>query len=186
MLDLDADDEKVLEEHYRISQIPKIKGSISSCFEMHMKPYVDTEEAELREGVIKEISNDFEDPEKNCLQSEDLAILNSSLIMFTKIKHLLNRASTLSRTQTMFDVYTVIKQNILYYLNMLNDKVLKDDRNSKKIEIKFYQDVCIYLNTVDYIKETLQSVQDSLSNLLDEPFNENIDFKNEEDCCVQL
>ena len=67
---------------------------------------------------------------------------------------------------------------------MLNDKVLKDDRNSKKIEIKFYQDVCIYLNTVDYIKETLQSVQDSLSNLLDEPFNENIDFKNEEDCCV--
>ena len=27
MLDLDADDEKVLEEHYRISQIPKIKGN---------------------------------------------------------------------------------------------------------------------------------------------------------------
>ena len=27
MLDLDADDEKVLEEHYRISQIPKIKGT---------------------------------------------------------------------------------------------------------------------------------------------------------------
>lgn len=41
---------------------------------MHMKPYVDTEEAELKEGVKKEISNDFEDPEKNCLQSEDLAI----------------------------------------------------------------------------------------------------------------
>ena len=67
---------------------------------------------------------------------------------------------------------------------MLNEKVLKDDKNSKKVETKFYTDVCIYLNTVDYIKETLQSVQDSLGNLLDEPFNENIDFKNEEDCCV--
>lgn len=67
---------------------------------------------------------------------------------------------------------------------MLNEKVLKDDRNSKKDETKFYRDVCIYLNTVDYIKETLQSVQDSLSNLMDEPFNENIDFKSEEDCCV--
>jgi hypothetical protein len=181
---LDEDDEKALEEQYRISNIPKIKGSISSCFEMHMKPYVDTEKSELQDGILKELAGDFQDPEKNCLQSEDLPILNSSLIMFTKIKHLLNRASTLSRTQTMYDVYTVIKSNITLYLNSLNEKVLKDDRNSKKDEIKFFRDVCILLNTVDYIKETLQSVQDSLSNLLDEPFNETIDFKNEEDLCV--
>jgi hypothetical protein len=84
----------------------------------------------------------------------------------------------------MYDVYTVIKSNITLYLSSLNEKVLKDDRNSKKDEIKFFRDVCILLNTVDYIKETLQSVQDSLSNLLDEPFNETIDFKNEEDLCV--
>jgi len=119
-----------------------------------MKPYVDTEEMELRDGILKEMSSDFEDPEKNCLQSEDLAILNSSLIMFTKIKQMMNRASTLSRTQTMFDIYSVIKTNIIIYLNTLNERVIKDDRNSKKDEHKFFGHVCIYLNTVDYIKET--------------------------------
>lgn len=180
----DKDDEEYLEEQYRIEQIPKIKGSISNCFEMHMKPYVDTEESELRDGIIKELMSDFEDPEKNSLQSEDLAILNSSLIMFTKIKHLLKRASTLSRTQTMQDVYNVIRRNILIYLNELNNKIVRDEKNSRKDEAKFFRDVCILLNTVDYIKETLQSVHDSLHNLLDEPFNDQIDFKNEEDQCV--
>ena len=62
--------------------------------------------------------------------------------------------------------------------------MIRDDAKKGANEDKFFRDICIYLNTVDYIKETLQSVHDSLNSLLDEPFNDQVDFKSEEDLCV--
>lgn len=76
---------------YRITQLFKIKGSIANCFEMYMKPYVDSEKQELESSVLSELAKDTSDPVGNSLQTEDISILNSALLMFNKIKHLLKR-----------------------------------------------------------------------------------------------
>lgn len=75
----------------RISGIPKIKGSISKCFEHFTKPYVDKEEKDLREAVFKELTADLDKKDKFVETSDDLNILNSSLVMFNKIKYLIDR-----------------------------------------------------------------------------------------------
>jgi vacuolar protein sorting-associated protein 53 len=84
----DPNDEK---SQYRITQLFKIKGSIANCFEMYMKPYVDSEKQELESAVLSELQKDLNDPVANSLQTEDISILNSALLMFNKIKHLLKR-----------------------------------------------------------------------------------------------
>lgn len=77
----------------RISGIPKIKGSISKCFENFTKPYVDKEEKDLRDAVFKELAVDLEKKDKFVENSDDLNILNSSLTMFNKIKYLIDRSA---------------------------------------------------------------------------------------------
>ena len=84
----DPNDEK---SQYRITHLFKIKGSIANCFEMYMKPYVDSEKQELETAVLSELQKDLNDPVSNSLQTEDISILNSALLMFNKIKHLLKR-----------------------------------------------------------------------------------------------
>jgi hypothetical protein len=76
---------------YRITQLFKVKGSIGHCFELHMKPYVDSEKQELEAAVMAELQKDLADPAANSLQTEDISILNSALLMFNKVKHLLKR-----------------------------------------------------------------------------------------------
>jgi len=38
---------------FAISSLPKFKGSISDSFEPYLRPYVDYEEKDLREAIIK-------------------------------------------------------------------------------------------------------------------------------------
>lgn len=76
---------------YRIAQIVRARGKISSCFENFMSPYVRLEEREILNSTLDELKNDLGDPVGNSLVTEDVSILNSSLIMFNKIKHLLRR-----------------------------------------------------------------------------------------------
>ncbi len=85
----------------RITQIPSIKGKMSTCFENFTGPYVEKEEKELSENVFKELNFDLSKKTKFMTNSDDLNILNSSLIMFKKIKFLLERASKISRGSTM-------------------------------------------------------------------------------------
>ena len=42
-------------------------------------------------------------------------ILNSSMLMFFKIKSLIERASKISRGRTMVDIYKCIKENVNKY-----------------------------------------------------------------------
>jgi len=58
---------------------------------MYMSPYIDAEEQELRNGTLGDLQSDLTDPVAHSLKTEDVCILNSSLLMFSKIKHLLKR-----------------------------------------------------------------------------------------------
>lgn len=76
---------------HKISGIPNIKGSISKCFENYTQPYVQKEEKDLADNIFKELNKDLEARDKFVPNNEELNILNSSLIMFNKIKFLIDR-----------------------------------------------------------------------------------------------
>ena len=72
---------------FAIQALPRFKGSISDSFEPYMTAYVEREEQELRENIIKSLTNDEADI------SSELKIYNSSIFLFNYIKTTLKRAS---------------------------------------------------------------------------------------------
>lgn len=76
---------------HRISGIPNIKGSISKCFEEFTRPYVEKEKKDLSDNIFKELAKDLDVKNKFVGGNEELNILNSSLVMFNKIKFLIER-----------------------------------------------------------------------------------------------
>jgi hypothetical protein len=173
----------------RITGIPKIKGSISKCFENYTRPYVMKEETDLREPVFKELGADLERKDKFVENTDELNIFNSSLVMFNKIKYLLERASKISRGKTIVDIYKSIKATIVRYLETVRAQIGREEallKREEKQERRFLLNLCMIINTVDYVKETINKMNDVFLNLVDEPFNQNLDFSEEEDLCAKI
>ena len=51
---------------------------------------------------------------------------------------------------------------------------------------RFILNLCVLINTIDYIKETINKMNDVIFNLIDEPYNQNLDFMTEEDKCAKI
>lgn len=171
-------DKKVRLE-FIITMLPKFKGSISDSFEPYLRPYVEKEEQELRENISKSLVNDDID------YSSDLKVLNSSLYLFNYIKTVLKRASQYSRSQTMFDIYRVIKRALKFYTEELANRVLRE-ANRKGDEQNLESTLCFIINTAEYCKDTLPGLCDSIKQSLESPFNEKIELNNEEDLFIGL
>lgn len=179
----DPNDEKA---QYKINQLYKIQGAISSCFEMYMKPYVDSERQELESTVVNDLNKELADPMGNSLKTDEICILNSALLMFNKIKHLLKRASSVSKNQTMFDIYSVVKQTISLYTNSVIEEAYRKEKSRAKNLPFFVSSMCVFINTVDHIKETLGNVNDLIVTLLEAPYTEQVDFSQEDDSCLEI
>jgi hypothetical protein len=67
-----------------------------------MRPYIDKEESDLTTSILEELQSDLNNPGASCVKTEDVSILNSSLLLFSKIKHLLKRASSISKSEILF------------------------------------------------------------------------------------
>jgi vacuolar protein sorting-associated protein 53 len=171
-------------QQYRINQLYKIRGSISACFEGNMRPYVENERQDLESSIRSELQKDLSDPVSNSLQTEEISILNSALLMFNKMKHLINRASKISESQTMFDIYRVIKQTIKNFVQLISDDGKVKEKSKTKNYAFFFNSICIYVNTIDHVKDTLPSVNDLLVSRLEPTFAEQVDFGPEEDDCL--
>jgi len=88
----------------------------------------------------------------------------------------------------MVEIYKCIKANINRYIDMVKAQITKeelaikkDDKNDKR----FVLNLCVLINTIDYIKETVNKMNDVIFNLIDEPYNQNLDFSEEEDKCAK-
>lgn len=171
------------ENPHRISGIPKIRGTISKCFEEFTGPYVRKEETDLEDHVMREATKDLEKKDKATGGTEDLNLLNSSLVMFNKIKFLLDRASKISRGKTMLQIKGVIQKVVRKYLGLVQMQIGKEEQLLKKDshDRRFIVNICVLVNTLDYVKETLSKMTEIVSGLIDEPFNQNVNFSAEED-----
>ena len=172
--------DKKIRIEFIITMLPKFKGSISDSFEPYLRPYVEKEEQELKENIIKSLVNDDID------YSSDLKVLNSSLYLFNYIKTVLKRANQYSRSQTMFDIYRVIKRALKFYNDELLGRIAKESSKIKGDEQNFESIICFIINTAEYCKDTFPGLCDSIKQSLESPFNDKIELNNEEDCFVGL
>lgn len=176
------------ENPHRITGIPKIRGTISKCFEEFTGPYVAKEQADLEEHVTREAARDLEKKDKASGGGEELNLLNSSLVMFNKIKFLLDRASKISRGKTMLQIKGVIQRVVQKYVGLLRAQVAKEAAQLRKDanQRRFVVNLCVLVNTLDYVKETLSKMTEIVSGLIDEPFNQNVSFSGEEDLSAKV
>lgn len=172
--------EKQIKIEYVITSLPKYKGSISDSFEPYLKPYVRKEEEELRINILSSLNNDEID------YSCDLKVLNSSLYLFNYIRTVLKRAGQYSRSQTMFDIYQVIKRVLKLYIEEMFGRVQKEDKNRTKDENLYESTLCFIINTAEYCKDTIPGLTESIKINLDSPFCEKVELSNEEDGFVLL
>jgi hypothetical protein len=176
------------ENPFRITNIPNIKGSISKCFEEFTGQYIGKEEKDLRDSILKELQQDLDKKDKWADSQDELNLFNSSLVMFNKIKFLLDRASKISRGKTMVMVKSVVQKIITEYIDRVGQQVSKEEsllKKDEKSEQRFILNTCVLINTLDYVKETLKKMTDIFGGLIDEPFNQNINFHPEEEQSTQ-
>ena len=89
----------------------------------------------------------------------------------------------------MVEIYRSIKANVNRYIEAIRNQISKEELVLKKEENqyrRFLLNLCVLINTVDYIKETVSKMNDVILNLIDEPYNQNLDFSDEEDACSKV
>lgn len=68
---------------------------------------------------MAELSNDLNKKNKFNKNQEDLNLFPSSLIMFKKIKYLLERAAKISRGRTITEIYKIIRLLVRDYIETI-------------------------------------------------------------------
>lgn len=89
----------------------------------------------------------------------------------------------------MVEIYRSIKANINKYIDLVKTQITKEElaiKKDDKNEKRFLLNLCVLINTIDYIKETINKMNDVIFNLIDEPYNQNLDFSEEEDKCSKV
>lgn len=173
---------------FTISSLYKVKTSISSCFEPYLQPYIEKEREAILENVLQALHQDLNDPKENSKDTGSVKILNSSLKFTNEVKHLLRRASSISSGDTLFKIYVVLKDVLKQYLDTIKSTIDKEvsalgksgknnnnffsiigGKSSKGKKGEGYQEHkssvldlgCICINTIDYIRETLDNIAES-------------------------
>lgn len=160
-------------KEFVITSLPRFKGSISDSFEQYMKPYVEKEETELRDRIKKSVREDEPD-------ASDDKLYKSSFQLFSDFKSVLKRAANYSRTQTMFDIFNVLRRALRTYADELQSKMEKEDRVKQKDEVTFDTFICLAVNSAELCKDTISGLSDTVRQHLDSPFGDKVDMSNEE------
>lgn len=109
--DKDADQHKK-SLPFQITSLYKVRGSISGCFEDYLTPYINREESDLVKSIMENLNEDLENPVENSMETDNIKILNSSLIMFPNIKHLIKRGSSISGGRTLYEIFKIVPKVI--------------------------------------------------------------------------
>ena len=89
----------------------------------------------------------------------------------------------------MVEIYKSIKESIKRYIDIIKSQIMKEElmlKKEPKTKKRFILNLCVLINTIDYIKETINKMNDVIFNLIDEPYNQNLDFMTEEDKCAKI
>lgn len=206
--------EKKKRGNFTIQSLYKVETSISGCFEPYLQPYVEKERESLLETVLSSLQDDLKDPKENSTATENVRILNSSLHFINKVKHLMRRASSISSGETLYKIFCVLKEVLGDYLETIQSSLEREvsalgksgkkdtnffsmigGKNKKGKKDEGYQEHrthvldfgCIAINTIDYIRETLDNIAESFESHLDsKKYEDKINFDEEEQQALDL
>ena len=174
-------------------------ASISSCFEPHLKCYVNLEERSLLETVDSLVKDETWAPE-----SGENAVLSSSVQTFLHIKKSLKRCSALTTGQTLFDLSRAFQKVLRQYAGRLITRLPSSGQGgagnamglgatvaqagpagSTDWHVRFAEGeeevVCLVINTAEYCYETVEQLEASVSKKVDAPFRGKIDLSQAQD-----
>jgi hypothetical protein len=166
-------------------------GSISSCFEAHLKCYVELEEKSLMETVDQLVNEEQWEADGG----EESNVLASSTQVFLHIKKSLKRCSLLTKGQTLFDLSTSFQKVLQAYGARLIARLPRNAGNKPitsmatttsndwhvKFDGKEEKVVCLIMGTAEYCYDTVDSLGQSIANMLDKPFSNQIDMSQAQD-----
>ncbi|QDZ18793.1 Vps53-like vacuolar protein sorting-associated protein [Chloropicon primus] len=165
-------------------------GSISSCFEQHLKCYVELEEKSLMETIDNLVNAETWEAEGG-----ENNVISSSVQVFLHIKKSLKRCSLLTKGETLFNLSSSFKRVLQAYSERLISRLPRNTSNKSmnsmattvssdwhvKFDDKEEKVVCLIINTAEYCYETVDSLGQSIAKILDKPFSNQIDMSEVED-----
>lgn len=89
----------------------------------------------------------------------------------------------------MVEIYKSIKESVNRYIDAVKAQIMREEmllKKDPKARKRFVLNLCVLINTIDYVKETINKMNDVIYNLIDEPYNQNLDFLVEEDKCAKI
>ncbi|CAM6084244.1 unnamed protein product [Calypogeia fissa] len=163
------------------------KGTISSCFETHLGPYVELEEKTLMETLEKLIQEETWEVE----EGSQTNILSSSTQVFLVIKRSLKRCSALTRNTTLFNLYKVFQRILNAYAGKLSARLPRGGtglvasatgtEGQVKVTDRDERVICFIVNTAEYCHETAGQLAENIAKIIDTQFSESIDMSEEQD-----
>jgi len=153
------------------------RGSVSSCFEPHLKAYVELEERQLMETLDKLMQEETWSVEGTTQGSK---VLGSASALFLNIKKVLKRCSQLTRRETLFNLYKVFQRVLKAFGVKLLGGIPISGVSQKPCE-KDEMTVCLIINTAEYCRETVGPLGETIAKTLDKPFSDSVDMTSEED-----
>ncbi|KAM0937284.1 putative vacuolar protein sorting-associated protein [Dioscorea sansibarensis] len=163
------------------------RGIISSCFEVHLMGYVELEEKTLMEHLEKLVQEETWETE----EGSQTNILSSSMQVFLIIRKSLKRCASLTKNQTLFNLFEVFKRILRSYATKVyarlprggtgivaaatgtDGQIKTSDRDERMI--------CYIVNTAEYCHQTSGELAENVSKIIESQFAEKIDISDVQD-----
>ncbi|KAL1320503.1 hypothetical protein HN51_065187 [Arachis hypogaea] len=163
------------------------RGIISSCFEPHLRVYVELEEKTLMENLEKLVQEETWDIEEGGQNS----VLSSSMQLFLIIKRSLKRCSALTKNQTLFNLFKVFQRILKAYATKLFVRLPKGGTGivaaatgmdgQIKTSDRDERVICYIVNSAEYCHKTAGELAESVSKIIDHQYADGVDMSEVQD-----
>ncbi|KAL0208881.1 hypothetical protein P9112_011468 [Eukaryota sp. TZLM1-RC] len=141
---------------------------MTCAFDTHLAVYVVDEQAKLRNIIEKVFDLSILE------MSTDTFAFPSSFALFKEIKAILHRSTKLSQGQLLFDVYRMLKKELIKYSDSLTECIISGEKlKANSLE---EQSVLRVIGSCNFCSSTIDSLAFSLSDLILEAYKPEINF----------
>lgn len=176
--ELDQRFSAIRNSEYTNGMIASFSGAISESYGPWMGAYVNQEDEHLQ-AVLQEL---LRDEKWVC---EDGSVLRSATELFLVIKKSMRTCASLDIRQPLFSLHRVFRKHLGAYAVSLvkhlpgrQGNALADSNNPKDYQQKV-QRACDIINTAEYCSATVEQLEESMQNTVQQVFAEDIELTSE-------
>ncbi|KAL0248103.1 hypothetical protein GEMRC1_003340 [Eukaryota sp. GEM-RC1] len=158
------------------NEIPKeinpFVTSMTSAFDVHMNVYVSDEQTKLR-SVIFTIFDSLDENDQPSMKDNEF-IFNSAFVLFKQIKAIIHRTTKLSEGQLLFNVYLMLKKELITYSEALRN-CLTSGEKIKKDSLEELNIIKV-ISTSNFCIVTIMSLCESIKDIILPAFSTEVHF----------